>query len=122
MSVLDPSTLKHLEDFRAGLSALPNVRIQQGDLARVTQGELGGPFDVVYSIGVLQHTHDPDRSFANLVGLLHPGGKLVVWVYSQEGNAVARFSGNTDLLVTIVIFLGFGWLLYRLARSFMKAS
>src|SRR5271155_5877287 len=76
---------------RERLSALPNVRIHEGDLARVSADELGGPFDVVYSIGVLQHTHDPDRSFANLVTLVRPGGRLIVWVYSQEGNSVARF-------------------------------
>jgi SAM-dependent methyltransferase len=79
------------EVCKARLGALPNVQVRQGDLAAVTVDELGGLFDVVYSIGVLQHTHDPDRSFANLLGLVRPGGKLIVWVYSKEGNAVARF-------------------------------
>jgi SAM-dependent methyltransferase len=79
------------EVCRRRLAASPNVRIHQGDLATVTADELGGAFDVVYSIGVLQHTHDPDRSFANLVRLVRPGGRLIVWVYSEEGNGVARW-------------------------------
>ena len=73
------------------LAACANVRIHHGDLSVVTADELGGPFDVVYSIGVLQHTHDPDRAFANLVKLVKPGGRIMVWVYSVEGNAVARW-------------------------------
>jgi len=79
------------EVCRKRLSKFPNVRIHHGDLAAVTVDELGGPFDVVYSIGVLQHTHDPDKSFANLVGLLKPGGRIITWVYSVEGNFVARW-------------------------------
>lgn len=75
---------------RERLSRCPNVRVHDGDLARVTAEELGGPFDVVYSIGVVHHTQDPDASFANLVSLVRPGGKILVWVYSLEGNAVTR--------------------------------
>jgi len=73
------------------LAACKNVRIHEGDLSAVKADELGGPFDVVYSIGVLQHTHDPDRAFANLVELVKPGGRIMVWVYSAEGNGVARW-------------------------------
>ena len=75
---------------RDRLSAVPNARVYDGNLVAVTPTELGGPFDVVYSIGVLHHTYDPDRAFANLLRLLRPGGRIIVWVYSWEGNAVAR--------------------------------
>jgi SAM-dependent methyltransferase len=83
--------LNTTEACRARLEACPNVNVRHGDLATVTAAELGGAFDVVYSVGVLQHTHDPDRSFANLVTLVKPGGRLIVWVYSVEGNSVARW-------------------------------
>ena len=42
---------------------LPNVSTVEGDVATV---DLGRQFDVVYSIGVLHHTDDPSKSFANL--------------------------------------------------------
>lgn len=74
-----------------GLGALPNVRVRRADIATVTSEELGGTFDVVYSIGVIHHTDDPDRTFANLVRLVRPGGLLIVWVYSHEGNRLARY-------------------------------
>jgi SAM-dependent methyltransferase len=76
---------------RRRLARFPNVTLREGDLATVGPEELGGPFDVVYSIGVLQHTQDADASFANLVRLARPGGLVIAWVYSREGNAVARF-------------------------------
>lgn len=75
---------------RERLAAFGNVRVHAGDIARVTPEELGGAFDVVYSIGVIHHTDDPDASWANLVRCLKPGGLIVAWVYSREGNRVAR--------------------------------
>ncbi len=38
------------------------------------------------------------------------------------GNSVAGFSGLADLAVVLAIFAAFGYLLYRLARSFFKAA
>jgi SAM-dependent methyltransferase len=38
-------------------------------------------FDLVYCLGVLQHTPDVKRTFAALVGALKPGGRLAVDVY-----------------------------------------
>jgi SAM-dependent methyltransferase len=68
--------------------ALSNVRILPGDIATM---DLGRQFDVVYSVGVLHHTDDPDAAFHNLVHHVKPGGRLIVWVYSFEGNALNRW-------------------------------
>jgi 2-polyprenyl-3-methyl-5-hydroxy-6-metoxy-1,4-benzoquinol methylase len=76
---------------RKRLERHKNVKIHHGDLTTIGPEELGGPFDVVYSIGVLQHTADPDKGFANLVRHVRPGGRIIAWVYSVEGNWVARF-------------------------------
>lgn len=76
---------------RERLAPFPNVTVHQGDIARIRPEELGGPFDVVYSIGVIHHTDDPDATFANLVRCLKPGGLIIAWVYSLEGNRVARW-------------------------------
>lgn len=70
---------------RGGLAGLENVTVVDGDLARWSADE---PFDVVYSIGVIDHTDDPDASMAHLASLLAPGGLLAVWVWSREGNTL----------------------------------
>ena len=41
-------------------------------------------FDKVMCLGVLQHTPDPERSFASLAWLVRPGGELAVDVYSRR--------------------------------------
>lgn len=64
-----------------------NVKTVEADIARLTVSE---PFDIVYSIGVVHHTDDPDATFANLAKLTRPGGKTIVWVYSYEGNFLNR--------------------------------
>jgi SAM-dependent methyltransferase len=69
---------------RKALAEFDNVEIVESDLARWQPDE---PFDVVYSIGVIDHTDDPDASMAHLAELVRPGGLLAVWVWSEEGNA-----------------------------------
>jgi SAM-dependent methyltransferase len=64
-----------------------NCAALAGDVAQV---DLGRQFDVVYCIGVLHHTDDPARSFRNLARHLKPGGRMIVWVYSHEGNFLNR--------------------------------
>ncbi len=67
---------------------LPNVSTVSGDIATV---DLGRQFDCVYCIGVLHHTDDPASSFQNLARHVKSGGRLIVWVYSHEGNALNRW-------------------------------
>jgi SAM-dependent methyltransferase len=88
-----------------------NAKTIDGDIARVTFPE---PFDMVYSVGVIHHTDDPDATFANLAHLTKPGGKTVVWVYSNEGNFLNRFfvEGIKRLMIlrlskTVVRFLSY---------------
>ena len=65
-----------------------NVEVRRGNLLTYDTSER---FDIVYSVGVLHHTDDPDRGFANLARLVRPGGRMIVWVYSHEGNALLRW-------------------------------
>jgi SAM-dependent methyltransferase len=65
-----------------------NVRFVDADIATM---ELGCQFDAVICIGVIHHTDDPDRTFANLYRHLKPGGTIVIWTYSSEGNRPVRF-------------------------------
>jgi SAM-dependent methyltransferase len=64
-----------------------NVSIIEGDIAAIS---FPSPFDVVYCIGVIHHTNDPDCTFANLARLTAPGGRTIVWTYSYEGNYLNR--------------------------------
>jgi SAM-dependent methyltransferase len=69
------------------VAGFTNARTVDGDIATFASPE---GFDVVYSIGVIHHTDDPDRTFANLASLTKPGGRTVVWVYAHEGNFFNR--------------------------------
>lgn len=65
-----------------------NVRFVTADLGSM---DLGEQFDDVVSIGVIHHTDDPDRTFDTLFAHLRPGGRMVIWTYSAEGNSLVRF-------------------------------
>lgn len=41
-------------------------------------------FDIIYSIGVIHHTPDPEKSFQTLFSLLTSEGKIFVWVYGYS--------------------------------------
>lgn len=43
-------------------------------------------FHIAMSIGVVHHLEDPLLALQNMVRALVPGGTLLVWVYSYEGN------------------------------------
>jgi SAM-dependent methyltransferase len=64
-------------------SGCKNVEFVESDIAKM---DLGRQFDVVFSIGVVHHTDDPNATFRNMVKHTKPGGLTVVWVYSREGN------------------------------------
>jgi SAM-dependent methyltransferase len=61
---------------------LPNVAILQGDLLNVPVAE--GAFDLVFSIGVLHHTPDARRAFAQIARRVKPRGRLSVWLYRKN--------------------------------------
>lgn len=64
-----------------------NVEVKGGDIATA---KLKKKFDVVYSIGVLHHTSNPTSSFNNIKGFVKKDGRVIVWVYSHEGNFLNR--------------------------------
>lgn len=65
-----------------------NIRFVEADIAAM---DLGEQFDIVVCIGVIHHTDDPDRTFESIYRHCKPGGLVIVWTYSAEGNAPVRF-------------------------------
>jgi len=72
---------------RRRCAGFDNVTFVEADIATM---DLERSFDVVISIGVVHHTDDPDRTIANLTRHVKPGGRLIVWVYSEEGNFLVK--------------------------------
>jgi SAM-dependent methyltransferase len=70
------------------LADLENVTILQGDIAAHHPAT---PYDVVYCVGVIHHTDDPDRTFKNLKRMCREGGLLIIWCYSHEGNKLVQY-------------------------------
>jgi SAM-dependent methyltransferase len=65
-----------------------------GELGRVTCLNLRGDLlpdslsvDFAVAIGVLHHIPDPDPVVIAMRNALRPGGKIIIWLYGQEGNA-----------------------------------
>ncbi len=65
------------------LNAFPNAEVLFKSIYDIDWKET---FDIAFSIGVIHHLADPARAVANMVAALKPGGRLLVWVYSYEGN------------------------------------
>lgn len=67
---------------RALCSDLPDVLIVQADLLDLPLADAA--FDVVFSIGVLHHSPDPRRAFAQVARRVKSGGRLAVWLYRRN--------------------------------------
>jgi SAM-dependent methyltransferase len=76
---------------RASESGLGNVEFAQADILEL--GALRERFDIIQCSGVLHHLRDPVAGLRVLAGLLAPGGKVKLGLYSEiarRGVAAAR--------------------------------
>jgi SAM-dependent methyltransferase len=80
--------LNALEVARARNARFTDIRYVEADIAAL---DLPDRFDVVFCIGVIHHTDDPDRTFDAIYRHCKPGGLVIIWTYSAEGNALVRF-------------------------------
>ncbi|MFA6099435.1 MAG: class I SAM-dependent methyltransferase [Patescibacteria group bacterium] len=65
-----------------------NIEYIQDDLATVKVPEKA---DILFCIGVIQHTDNPDATFQNLLKQIKPGGSFLLWCYAKEGNALNEY-------------------------------
>lgn len=80
-----------VEAAARNLSSLENVFVLKSDLrdAPIRSESL----DFVSCLGVLHHLADPEEGFRHLTGLLAPGGRMLVYVYSAPAGRGARSFG-----------------------------
>src|SRR3954468_19857147 len=71
-----------VEKAAALCADLPDVAVVQADLLDLPLAEAA--FDVAFSIGVLHHSPDPRRAFAQVAARVKPGGRLAVWLYRKN--------------------------------------
>lgn len=71
-----------VEKAAALCADLPNVRIIQADLFALPLAE--SAFDAAFSIGVMHHSPDARRAFAQVARRVKPGGRLAVWLYREN--------------------------------------
>ncbi|MBM3272754.1 class I SAM-dependent methyltransferase [Candidatus Kaiserbacteria bacterium] len=71
------------------LKEFPNASVHFKSIFEIDWHEA---FDIAYSIGVIHHLEDPKLALARMTEALRPGGTLLIWVYSYEGNEwIPRF-------------------------------
>jgi tetratricopeptide (TPR) repeat protein/SAM-dependent methyltransferase len=58
-----------------------NIDFAQADIMEL--GSLGRSFDLIESVGVLHHLHDPEAGWRVLADLLRPGGLMKIGLYSE---------------------------------------
>jgi SAM-dependent methyltransferase len=74
---------KSVNAARKNLNNFENAEIKKISIYEI---DTSISFDIVFSIGVIHHLENPGKAIGKLVEILKPGGKILIWVYSYEGN------------------------------------
>lgn len=70
-----------------------NIEYKHLDILNV--GEIGECYDLIESVGVLHHMHDPYTGWEQLVKVLKPGGVMKIGLYSSAARqGIKRFRNN----------------------------
>jgi len=60
-----------------------------------------GPYDYVFSYGVIHSIPEPDPVIKRCHEVLKPGGRLVIWLYGRENNGLYLAFMHTLRLITV---------------------
>jgi 2-polyprenyl-3-methyl-5-hydroxy-6-metoxy-1,4-benzoquinol methylase len=75
--------LEAIEVTKTYTKGIQNIDWVSGDISKM---QLNKSFDVVNCVGTIHHTDNPTKTFENLYDHLKPGGRMIIWAYSKEGN------------------------------------
>jgi SAM-dependent methyltransferase len=76
----------------------PSVHLVQGDVLALPFAD--ETFDLAFCDGVLHHTADPRRGFAELARVVRPGGAVYAWLYPREGRLREAVFGAARAVTT----------------------
>ena len=68
---------------KINLSQFANVEVLFKNIYEI---DWQNQFDIAFSIGVIHHLNNPHLAISKLVRSVKPGGTVLIWVYSYEGN------------------------------------
>lgn len=117
---------------KKNLKEFPNAEVYFKSVYNVEWHE---EFDLAYSIGVIHHLQKPEEALNKLFNSVKLGGKLLIWVYSYEGNEwIVKYVNSirknitSRLPVAVVHFLSYLcsiplWLfvnIYRGGNKYLK--
>lgn len=71
-----------IDAAKANLEGRDNVHFVQASIYELPFKE--GTFDLVYCIGVIQHTPDPPASLASIARMVRPNGEIAVTIYPRK--------------------------------------
>ena len=71
-----------IDAAKANLKGRENVHFVQASIYDLPFRE--GTFDLCYSIGVIQHTPEPDRSLRAIASMVRPDGEVAVTIYPRK--------------------------------------
>jgi len=82
VDALEPSRAYHVvrERFRGREDRVTVHQLRGDQIAGL------GPFDLIFSVGVVHHIPDPLPVMKAAHAALKPNGRMVVWLYGKEGN------------------------------------
>ncbi len=89
---------RSVQRARGTLKEFPSAHVHFKSIYDIAWKE---EFDVAFSIGVIHHLKEPKVAVRKMVEALKPGGKLILWVYSYEGNEwIVRLVNPVRLSIT----------------------
>jgi len=81
---LSSESLRIAERRADVMGVAERIRFVQANAEELTSRINDGPYDLVYSFGVVHHTPHPERALSEIRGLLAPGGSLKLMVYHRH--------------------------------------
>jgi 2-polyprenyl-3-methyl-5-hydroxy-6-metoxy-1,4-benzoquinol methylase len=81
---LSGESLRVAEQRADAMGVADRIRFAQANAEELTSSIGYGPYDLVYSFGVIHHTPRPDRALSEIRSVLSPGGMLKLMIYHRR--------------------------------------